>query len=208
MCANHVTWASSVTFCGNRVTVLVLIYVSTLSDFRGISTQAMRWYVRCYTKETGTAGLWSAIVNSQQTARARHLRHQSICLRLLSGNKNIYRQCAFETFISFLLPRNFSIWNIWNLGKMARHTFYHLTTVVQNATLAPYLTQTPVQQEWFCLFAVLNTTCQTHNLQACSTDYQWLQREADEKFKTTRQKKHEKSLRIRDVYGNQRRKNK
>lgn len=71
---------------------------------------------------------------------------------------------------------------------MARQIFYHLTTAVQNAMLAPYLAQAPVQHEWCCLFAVLNTICQMHKLQACGIDYQWLQREAGENFKTNQQK--------------------
>jgi len=36
----------------------------------------------------GAAGLWSAIINNQQTARARHLRHQSIGLRLAETNSS------------------------------------------------------------------------------------------------------------------------
>lgn len=127
--------------------------------------------------------------------------HQPAARRdqFFSGNKNIYRQYAFETFISSLLPRNFSIWNIWNSGKMARQIFYHLTMVVQNAMLEPHLAQAPVQQEWCCLFVLLNDVCQTHKLQACGNDYQWLQREEGEKFKTTHQKKYENSLRIGDL---------
>lgn len=113
---------------------------------------------------TRTAGLWLAIINNQQTARAKT---RAPAAQRDNSSQRIKYVVTASVLLKHLSPLFYPLISQSGIcGIQARwpeRFLNHLTTVVQNTMSAPYLTQAPAEQEWY-----LNTR------RLYGTDYEWL----------------------------------